>query len=98
MADSPSGPTPPSGHHRNGSVSRDPVPVRQTGREEEIASRALASHAQPFCNVQQMSFSEYMIIRYFCKRALLDVRYTSRIKSDPLEINRTFPIVSVFLQ
>ena len=39
-----------------------------------------------------------MIIRYFCERALLGVRYTSRIKSDPLEINRPFPIVSVILQ
>ena len=43
-----------AGFH-NGSVSRDPVPVRQTGREEEIASRALASHAQPFCNVQHIT-------------------------------------------
>jgi len=56
VADSPSGPTPPSGHHhRNGSISRDSVPLRQTGREEEIASRALASQAQPFCNVQHIT-------------------------------------------
>ncbi len=41
---------------RNGSVSRDPVPLRQTvGRKEEIASRVLASHAQPFCNVQHIA-------------------------------------------
>ena len=55
VADSPSGSTPPSGHHHNGSVSRNSVPVRQTDREEEIASRVLASHAQPFCNVQHIT-------------------------------------------
>ena len=45
-----------SGHHRNGSIFRDSVPVQQTvGHGEEIASRALAPHAQPFCNVQHIT-------------------------------------------
>ena len=151
MADSPSGPTPPSGRHRNGSISRDSVPVRSyvslsprphgvprrlftVGQDSATAAfpsircrcgrrvvgrrsrpgnlRLRRSHfamssispkfisliikdihfknlldpayfatKRPFCpissQVQQMFFSECLIIRYFCKRTLLDVRYTS---------------------
>ena len=45
-------------------------------------------------------FSKHLIIKYLHKSALLDVRYTSthqRLKYGSLEINGTFPIVSVIL-
>lgn len=67
--------------------------VRRRSRPGHL--RLMRSH---FAMSSRCPFSECFIIRYFCKRALLDVRYTSRIKSDPLEINRPFPIVSVILQ
>ena len=67
--------------------------VRRRSRSGHL--RLMRSH---FAMSSRCLFSEYMIIRYFCKRALLDVRYTSRIKSGSLEINRPFLIVSVILQ
>ena len=50
-------------------------------RFSNLLDPAYSATKRPFCpissQVQQMFFSECLIIRYFCKRTLLDVRYTS---------------------
>ena len=56
-------------------------------------------HSAPYPHKSsRCPFLKHMIIRHFHKRTLLDVRYTSRIKSDSFEINRPFHIESVILQ
>ena len=84
-------------YHQNSSRLLSRIYVLATCRTRHISLPN--GHSAPYLHKSSRRlFPERLIIRHFYKHALLDTRYTSRIKSDSLEISRTFPIVSVILQ
>ena len=81
---------------RFGTGAADGPPVRQTDREEEIASRALASHAQPFCNVQHITMSS--ISPKFIPLIIKDIRFSNLLDPAYSATKRPFCPISSQVQ
>ena len=84
-------------YHQNSSHLLSKIYVLTTCRIRHISPPN--GHPAPYPHKSSRClFPEHLIIKHFCKRTLLDVKYTSTLKSGSLEISKPFPIVSVILQ